>query len=71
MDESNEIEYDFLASDTQLKAKYLEVLKVWSSEHPPKKTGSNILIKKDGLIDKEKFKTLLEKRNDRPVNIKE
>ena len=71
VNESNEIQYDFLASDTQLKAKYLEVLKVWTSEHPPKKTGSNILIKKDGLIDKEKFKTLLEKRNDRPVNIKE
>ena len=55
----------------QLKAKYLEVLQNWASEHSPKKTGSEILIEKNGLIDKEKFKRLLHERNDRPVNIKE
>ena len=68
---SNNINYDFIASDTQLKAKYLEVLQNWASEHSPKKTGSEILIEKNGLIDKEKFKRLLHERNDRPVNIKE
>jgi len=71
MSKTNGLDYDFLASDTDLNLKYLEILKSWISEDSLKTTGSEILITEDGLTNKRELKRLLGERNNRPVNIKE
>ncbi len=66
------LEYDFLAPKKELAAAAAEAIRVWSErDDRPTRTGAELLIHDERGLMGEQVKSLLRRRNNRPVVIKE
>lgn len=65
------IEYDFLGLEAQRDKAFKQALGIWRNLGTARRTGPEILITESRDLDRDNWSRILEKRDDRRVNLEE